>query len=321
MPGTSLVSVIMIFLDAERFIEEAIASVFAQSWPRWELLLVDDGSRDRSTLVARLCAERHPERVRWLQHPGHANRGMSASRNLGIAAARGDCVAFLDSDDIWLPRRLERHVDILERDPGAAMVYGPTLHWYSWTGDPTDAGRDHARELWVETNRRYEPPFLLARFLELANGNLPGICSLLIRRAALLEVGGFEEQFRNSFEDQVFLSKMCLAKPVYVTDECLDRYRQHPDSYCAVAQRQGDYDPDRPNPRQRTYLEWLETHLAGRGVDDPRLLKALRFQLSAYRSPLRYRLATAPRRTQYALKLYLRRLGVLPPARRRPATI
>jgi cellulose synthase/poly-beta-1,6-N-acetylglucosamine synthase-like glycosyltransferase len=68
--GQPLVSVIMIFLNGERFIEEAIASVFAQTRPHWELLLVDDGSRDRSTAIAKAWAERHPERVRYLQVAG-----------------------------------------------------------------------------------------------------------------------------------------------------------------------------------------------------------------------------------------------------------
>lgn len=85
-----LVSVIMIFLDAERFIEEAITSVFAQTWPHWELLLVDDGPRDRGTAVVGSHAARDPERVRYLEHPHHAHRGTGASRNPGVAAAGDD---------------------------------------------------------------------------------------------------------------------------------------------------------------------------------------------------------------------------------------
>lgn len=89
MSEAPLVSVVTIFLDAERFIEEAIESVFAQTYDRWELLLVDDGSTDRSRDVARRYAARYPSRVRYLEHPGHQNRGMSPSRNLGIAHAAG----------------------------------------------------------------------------------------------------------------------------------------------------------------------------------------------------------------------------------------
>ncbi len=99
------VSVIIIFLNAERFFEEAIASVFAQTYDRWELLLVDDGSTDASTAIARRYARRYPDRVRYLEHPDHSNRGASSSRNLGVQHARGAYIAFLDSDDVWLPRK------------------------------------------------------------------------------------------------------------------------------------------------------------------------------------------------------------------------
>ncbi len=139
---TPKVSVIIIFLDAERFIEEAIESVRSQTFRDWELLLVDDGSTDGSSAIARRYTTEHAPRVRYLEHPGHANRGMSAARNLGLAEARGALVAFLDADDVWLPRRLERHVKVLEGRPDVAMVYGPTLLWHGWTGNPTDAPLD-----------------------------------------------------------------------------------------------------------------------------------------------------------------------------------
>src|SRR5713226_10047705 len=99
MRNQRLVSVIMIFLDEEKFIREAIESVFPQTYDNWELLLVDDGSTAGSTDIARRYAEQHPGKVRYLDHEGHRNRGMSASRNLGIRHARGDYIAFLDADD------------------------------------------------------------------------------------------------------------------------------------------------------------------------------------------------------------------------------
>src|SRR3546814_649945 len=145
MPQASLVSIVMPFLDAERFIGEAIASVFAQTHPHWELILVDDGSTDGGTAIARDLAARHPGKLRYLDHPGHRNRGTSASRNLGIAHARGDCIAFLDADDVYLPDRLERHVALLDAAPEADMVQSDTLRWYSWS-DPAledEIGRAH----------------------------------------------------------------------------------------------------------------------------------------------------------------------------------
>src|SRR5215467_1200932 len=121
MSNKPLVSVIMIFLDAEKFIQEAIESVFAQTYANWELLLVDDGSTDASSEMALRYAEQYPTKVRYLEHEGHQNRGMSASRNRGINNARGEYIAFLDADDVWLPLKLEQQTAILESQPEAAM--------------------------------------------------------------------------------------------------------------------------------------------------------------------------------------------------------
>src|SRR5919199_4729628 len=102
MSSKPSISVIIIFLNEEKFIQEAIESVFAQTYDRWELLLVDDGSTDDSTRIALQYAAQFPDKVRYLEHPDHLNRGASASRNLGISHANGDILAFLDSDDVWL---------------------------------------------------------------------------------------------------------------------------------------------------------------------------------------------------------------------------
>src|SRR5262249_29683621 len=155
------VSAIMIFHDAERFIEEAIASVFAQTWRGWELLLVDDGSTDASSAIARRWASEHPDRVRVFAHPARANLGMSASRNLGIGHACGDYVAFLDADDVWLPHKLAMQVGVLEAHPEVAMIYGPSEYWYGWTGRAGDARRDHYGDLGVAPDTVVEPPGLL----------------------------------------------------------------------------------------------------------------------------------------------------------------
>src|SRR5829696_5818924 len=136
------VSVVVIFKDAEDFLEEALESVRGQTFRQWDLILVDDGSRDRSTQIARRYSEQVPGRIRYFEHDGHANRGMSASRNLGIANATGEFVSLLDADDVLLPTALEEQVRVLRSHPSAGMVYGPLEYWYSWTGAPEDATRD-----------------------------------------------------------------------------------------------------------------------------------------------------------------------------------
>ena len=87
------VSIVTPFLNAGPFIAEAIDSVLAQSFRDWELLLVDDGSSDGSTAIAHAFAAAHPERIRYLCHDGRVNKGASASRNLGTAAARTRCAS------------------------------------------------------------------------------------------------------------------------------------------------------------------------------------------------------------------------------------
>ena len=186
MSGPPRVSAIVIFLDAKRFFEEAIESIIGQDYADWELLLVDDGSTDGTADIARRYAEVDPLRIRYLTHPGRENRGMSASRNLGIREARGEYVAFLDADDTWLPGKLARQVAILDSYPHAAMVYGPTLRWYSWNGEAPD----EPRQFPLEVDREFDPPNL-ARWL-LRRQAAPAIGSILARRAAVLLVGGFE---------------------------------------------------------------------------------------------------------------------------------
>src|SRR5438876_6978821 len=142
MSSKPLVSVIVIFFNAEEFIQEAIQSVFAQTYASWELLLVDDGSTDGSFAIAQRCAKASGK-VRYLEHAGHENRGMSVSRNLGIANATGEYIAFLDADDVWLPHKLEQQVAALESQPEVGMIYGPAQWWYSWSGNPEDLQRDY----------------------------------------------------------------------------------------------------------------------------------------------------------------------------------
>jgi glycosyltransferase involved in cell wall biosynthesis len=86
------VSIIIIFFNAEKFLEEAINSAIAYLSDRWKLLLVDDGSTDNSTKIALKYAQQDPEKVRYLEHENHQNLGMSAARNLGINNAKGEYI-------------------------------------------------------------------------------------------------------------------------------------------------------------------------------------------------------------------------------------
>jgi glycosyltransferase involved in cell wall biosynthesis len=109
-----LVSVVVAVHDGERFLAEALDSVLAQEYRPLELIVVDDGSMDRSADVARdrgACVIRQEQ------------QGLAAARNTGLLAARGELVAFNDADDVWLPGKLRRQVDYLRERPDLDFVY------------------------------------------------------------------------------------------------------------------------------------------------------------------------------------------------------
>jgi glycosyltransferase involved in cell wall biosynthesis len=275
---TPEVSVVVPFLNARPFMEESIASVRAQTYPHWELLLVDDGSRDGGAEIARAHATRDPERVRYFEHPGHARRGASAARNVGIRHARGRYLAFLDADDVWLPGKLTSQLAIIEAHPEAAMIYNRTQYWYSWTGTAEDGPRDFIERLGVPSNTLIAPPRLLTLILR-RQAPVPCTCSVLIRRSAVERVGGFEESFIDLFTDQAFYAKIFLNLPVFAADGCWDRYRQHPDQSCADAERTG-----RIRVARREFLEWLERYLIEHGARGTDVWQALGHALEPYRS-------------------------------------
>jgi glycosyltransferase involved in cell wall biosynthesis len=303
-----LVSVIMIFLNAENFIQEAIESVLAQRYPNWELLLVDDGSMDASSTIAQSYAQQYPDKIRYLEHEDHQNRGMSASRNLGIRESKGKYVSFLDADDVYLPEKLAKQVSILEQHPHVGMTYGPTQYWHSWTGKVDDLSRDHMRTVGVEPDHLYPPPDLFLCFLE-NTARTPGTCSVLVRRTAIEEIDGFEERFTGMFEDQVFFYKLCLHELVYVEGEYWSRYRQHADSFCNVSRQNGTWDPRSRYPRTRnTFLDWLQEYLTKQNITDPRIWQTLRGELRSYRHPKLHQVLLSIHRLSSNLRMRVRQL-------------
>ena len=311
-----LISVITPFLNGKRFLEEAIQSVLAQTLSDFELLLIDDGSTDGSSSLARDYAARFSQQIRYFEHAGHTNRGKSISRNLGIANARGEHLTFLDADDVFLPRKLETQAQLLARYPQAVMVYVTTEYLVTWEMERAettaeiaaradtaradtarvDAARvDAARarkgdwygRLGVAPERLYSPPELLVAYLR-DPGIVPCICGLLARTASVKLTGAFDENIQDLFEDQIFLVKMLMSGPVYVESGCGERYRQHPDSSSARAVASGRYHPLRANPARLAYLEWLQRYLEGHGVMEHSLRRALNAAFRPYLYPKVY---------------------------------
>lgn len=284
MNTVPLVSIITPFFNAEAYFEETIESVIAQTYENWELLLIDDGSTDSSTAIAQRFAAQYPGKIRYLEHEGHQNRGKSTSRNLGIQQAKGDYLALLDADDVFLPQKLEKQVALLQAHPEVGMVYGPTLYWYGWTGQARDQRRDRKASLGVRPNSCIQPPALMTLYLR-NGGAVPCTCGLLVRRDLVLALGGFDESIQHMYEDQVFLAKICLSAPVFVEDGCWDKYRQHQGSSSFMAIRNGEYHPTKLNPVRLTFLRWLEGYMLSQNIQNDSLRRALRRVLWHYRYP------------------------------------
>lgn len=311
-----LVSCIVIFFNAgEKFFIEAIESIFAQTYENWELLLADDGSSDESTAIALKYAQTYPDKVRYLEHEGHQNRGMSATRNLGIRHSKGQYIAFLDADDVWLPHKLEQQVPLLESHPEAVMLYGRTQYWFSWMNDnpatstlKSDAIRgDYMTITSIDFDQLIQPPNQLLVLLK--NPNIhPCTCSVLIRRQVFDILGFFEESFRGANEDMVFHSKIFLRFPVYVSSECWDRYRKHEDSYWGNLSRQGTLS-QMVQAGLLKYFNWLEQYLQEQNIQNPQVWQALRKALWPHRHPTLFNLIQFPQNLIKQTKRFSKQLA------------
>jgi glycosyltransferase involved in cell wall biosynthesis len=291
------VSVIIIFLNEERFLPEAVASVESQAGVDWELLLVDDGSTDGSGPWARARVRaRTPggtRLIRYLRHPGGVNLGMSAARNLGLRHAAGDWVTFLDADDVWLPGKLSTQLDLLDRHPGVEVLASPAQWWWNWDGT-NEAGRgDWTQVLGAGRTEVVAPPALVVDYLL---DEWRSICDLVVARDAVRRLGGYEPSFTAMFEDQVFHAKVLGRLPALVTSESWYRYRQHAGACTARAHRTGNHHTSR-----LLFLAWLDRYLV---AQSPRhepagalaaLHRTVQTELRRARHPRLARLARAGR--------------------------
>jgi len=261
-----LVSAVIPIFNGERFLREAVESVEAQSWPRWELMLIDDGSTDNSAAIARAYAAKHPDRVKYLQHARHRNRGQSASRNLGVAHAAGDWIAFLDQDDVWFPDKLEEQIRLTRAYPSAELVYGPVLSWRSWDPRTTNEG-DQVVEIGFEESTLVEPPGLAVQWL--TRHNTPCPSSMLVRRTTFERLGGFEESFANVYEDATFDLKAALHATILATPKVATRWRRHDESHTAVSLRARTFAE-----ASEQFTQWAVGYIEHSGVGDPAVLIA-----------------------------------------------
>jgi glycosyltransferase involved in cell wall biosynthesis len=201
---TPAVSVVIPVFNGARFLAEAVDSVLAQTFADLEIIVVDDGSTDATPAVA----EGFGSRLRYVRQ---ANRGVAAARNTGLGMAAGTYVAFLDADDVWLPRKIERQIGCAEREPRlAAIGCGHFL---------TDE-RLNVREPVIPS-----PCDLSDLVLFKSNGGLfPG--ALFARKAEVDAVGGFDPDLFIC-EDLDLAIRVMERADVTCLPEALLLYRQH----------------------------------------------------------------------------------------------
>jgi hypothetical protein len=274
-----LVSIVTTFLDAEDFLAEAIDSVRGQSHPHWELLLIDDGSRDGSTGIARRAAAQSGERIRYFEHDGHRNLGLFASRNLGMRQARGQFVTSLDSDDLFFPDNLSRQLAAFARFPRIDAAFCATLFW-QWDAAFADRA-DEVQDFGALADRLVPAPEMLLALT--AQERLhPANCATMVRRAALERIGGYEKNFPGMYEDTVLLTKLLLGSACHVSGECLCAYRAHAKSQCHVALAENRYTPTGLSPSREAYLLWAADYAEAQS-GGARLRKTVLRELAPYR--------------------------------------
>lgn len=187
------VSVVIPAYNSAHFLAETIGSVQAQTLTQWEVLVVDDGSTDNTARV--MEALQGDPRVRYLPRP---HLGVSAARNHGIEAARGEFVAFLDSDDCWpVPEKLQIQVNFLRAHEEAGWIFGEERHVYS---EPR--GRMvEIRNAHLHPRDSDNPALVSLSIQELCSPNFTvPTSSVMVRRACLASAGGFDTEM-DIYED------------------------------------------------------------------------------------------------------------------------
>jgi glycosyltransferase involved in cell wall biosynthesis len=205
-PNACTVSVLIPAWERASWIGETLDSVLRQTRAPDEVIVVDDGSIDDTAAVAAA----HPLAPRVLSIP---HSGVAAARNRGIEAARGDLVALLDSDDLWLPDKLARHLPVFDVPAPPAVS---CTHYEVWDR----VGRGWA----LAQTRRHPGPLDVASLLEM---NRVGTLTVVAPRAELLAVGGFAEGLARGSDYELWL-RLAEREPIHVLDEVLAVHRRHP---------------------------------------------------------------------------------------------
>ncbi|ELS00867.1 glycosyl transferase [Xenococcus sp. PCC 7305] len=200
------VSVIIPAYNGDRYIEGAIASVLAQTYSDYELIIVDDGSTDETAQVIKS----YGDRINYIYQP---NQGVAQARNTGLAAAQGKYIAFLDQDDFFYPEKLASQMQLMEQKPNLGMI-GSGWEIVNSQGAAIDIVRpwDENRELNIKDIIIWKPVFLGA---------------MLFSHAWLKQTHGFDPRLEQTPDVDLVLRLAAIACPAYWLKDITVGYRQH----------------------------------------------------------------------------------------------
>jgi glycosyltransferase involved in cell wall biosynthesis len=206
-----LVSVVMPTFNRPQYLPPAIRSVFAQTFTRWELIIADDGSSVPTR--AYLQALHDPPRVRVIRlaHSGKP----SVVRNAALRAAHGEYVAFLDSDDVWLPKKLQLQLESLQRHPGREWSY-TSFAVVDALGNPTVPAR--------ASNCPAPSGWILERLLN--EEIVIALPSVVVSRRLLQQIGPFDEELVMCEDDELWL-RLAEHSEIDGVDQPLTLVRRH----------------------------------------------------------------------------------------------
>jgi glycosyltransferase involved in cell wall biosynthesis len=218
--STTAISVVVPCYNAERWITATLRSVLAQDGPPLDIVVVDDGSVDNS---AALVQQQFPQ-VRLLRQP---NRGVAAARNLGIEHSRGEWVAFIDADDIWLPGKLRAQCDALAAQPETQLSCTAWQVWDSDEPEPMPQLLATLAEAAADTQRWAGPSGWI--YPQLLLSSQVWTSTVLARRELLAQLGGFDTSLRIG-EDLDLWLRASRTTPILRVAQPLALYRMHPAS-------------------------------------------------------------------------------------------
>jgi glycosyltransferase involved in cell wall biosynthesis len=205
------VSVIIPAHNAEPFLAQSLDSVFAQTYTNFETIVIDDGSNDGTAEVVRYYQRIYPGKIKLIQKK---NGGPASARNAGIKEAKGEYIAFLDADDLWLPSKLKKQVDYFEKQNSTVgMVY-------------TDVRKFDNEGIWLVN--RHRSKFVSGSIYKiLLKSNMISNLSVMVRKKCFDHVGFFDEN-EDIIEDCDMWLRIALKFDIGFLDEILGLYRQHP---------------------------------------------------------------------------------------------